>query len=82
VAFMEFTDVPFLELECNYGGFWAMLLMTMQLARQNSINKCISCMPHYHNPTPPKKRKKQRSPQMFHTVALTWDMWASGKGVL
>jgi hypothetical protein len=23
VAFMEFTDMPFLQLECNYGGFWS-----------------------------------------------------------
>jgi hypothetical protein len=27
VAFMEFTDMPLLQLECNYGSFSAMLLM-------------------------------------------------------
>jgi hypothetical protein len=43
----------------------------MQLARKNNVTKCIS----YIIIIPPqKKRKKQRSPQMFHTVALTWDV--------
>jgi hypothetical protein len=74
VVFMEFTDMPFLQLECNYGGFLSHATYECNLQEKIMlINVSAAC---YIIIIPPqKKRKKQRSPQRCSIiVALTWDV--------